>query len=234
MSVFPLLYFPAASAASIDPFWTDTILLMPLDSASGYSCRKGRTTTVSPYTTLNIQTIDGFECSNTWGYVSSNSLFNLGNSNFTIECYARFSNFNTRSVVFQLSDDAGGSDPYLRFFSFTNNSFVLDFTQSEEGYNVVGSDPSFSFATNTWYHIAATREGNSWKLWVNGLLQNTITDTRIIIPSYTLLIKVLHGGRPSQGVPVFPFDGYVHSLRVTRACRYTANFTPPSVPLPIS
>jgi hypothetical protein len=117
---------------------------------------------------------------------------------------------------------------------FTNNRFFLDFTQSGNGYNFIGSDPSFSFATNTWYHIAATREGNSWKLWVNGLLQNTITDTRTIVADGDLLIKVLHGGQPLQGVPVFPFDGYVHSLRVTRACRYTTNFTPPSVPLPIS
>jgi hypothetical protein len=232
MSVLPLLYFPAAS---IDPFWTDTILLMPLDSASGFSCRKGRTTTVGPTTTLNIQTIDGFECSNTWGFVSHNSLFNLGNSNFTIECYARFSNLNTRSVVFQLSNKSGsGEDPYIRFFMFTNNRFFLDFTQSGNGYNFIGSDSSFSFATNTWYHIAATREGNSWKLWVNGFLQNTITDTRTIVSDGDLLIKVLNGGQPAQGVPVFSFDGYVHSLRVTRACRYTANFTPPSVPLPIS
>jgi hypothetical protein len=33
---------------------------------------------------------------------------------------------------------------------------------------------------------------------------------------------------------VFPFDGYIHSIRLTRSCRYTASFTPPSIPLPSS
>ena len=235
-TILPLLFFsssaPPPPPPPSDPFWNDVVLLMPLNSSAGYSCLKGRTTSTG--TTLNIQTVGGFECSNTWGFVSDNSLFDLGTSDFTIECYARFSALSTRSVVFQMNNSASGSNPYFRFFMFTNDRFFLDFTQSGNEYGFIGTDPAFTFSINTWYHIAATRQGNNWSIWVDGIQRGTTTDSRSI--NSVGLIRILHGDIPDNPIsdPVFPFDGYVHSIRLTRSCRYTASFTPPSIPFPSS
>jgi len=224
--IFPLLYFPPSGET--DPFWNDTILFMPL--AGSYTCLKGRTT--NPRTTYNDATIDGFQCSNTDGFVSHSSLFNLTDSDFTIETYVRTATLSQQRYIFSIySPDSPYSNPYIRFFFFTDGKLYLDTQQDGDGYGFVSSG-SFSFATDTWYHVAVTREGSSWKMWIDGTLQGTLTDSRTFPTSSDLLINIMDGANPGQSRPINNLNGYLHDLRITKACRYTEDFTPPTVPLP--
>lgn len=225
-----ILYYPPNPNS--DPFWADTILFMPMTAALQYTCLKGRTT--NPRTFFNSATIDGFECTDTNGHVSYDSLFNFTDSDLTIECYVRLNNLSLQQSIFTLyNTDSPYQNPWLRFFFFTNNKLLLDLIDSTNGYESVNSG-SFSFSTGTWYHVAATREGDTWKIWVDGTEQGSKTDSRTLPTQSDLLINVMDGANPAQSRPTFALDGYIHDLRITKACRYTGTFTPPTVPFPTS
>ena len=84
-------------------------------------------------------------------------------------------------------------------------------------------------AINTWYHVAAVREGtgtNQTKLYVNGTLDVTGTNAT----NYTTQSQAWIGAQINNPGATY-FQGYIADLRVTRGhARYTSNFTPPTGP----
>jgi hypothetical protein len=84
-------------------------------------------------------------------------------------------------------------------------------------------------AINTWYHVAAVREGtgtNQTKLYVNGTLDVTGTNAT----NYTTQSQAWIGAQINNPGATY-FQGYIADLRVTRGyARYTNNFTPPTGP----
>jgi hypothetical protein len=84
-------------------------------------------------------------------------------------------------------------------------------------------------ATNTWYHVAAVREGtgtNQTKLYVNGTLDVTGTNAT----NYTTQSQAWIGAQINSPSITY-FQGYIADLRITRGyARYTANFTAPTAP----
>ena len=80
--------------------------------------------------------------------------------------------------------------------------------------------------TNTWYHIALTRQGTNTKLFINGTQSgSTATDST----SYTQAFVWI--GANSFGGSAY-FRGFISNLRIVKGTAvYTANFTPPTAPL---
>jgi hypothetical protein len=84
---------------------------------------------------------------------------------------------------------------------------------------------SASMPTNTWHHVALTRSGNTFRLFLNGSQVDTVTHSGSIGP----------GGEIRWGsvwsAAALPLDGYLDEMRVTKGyARWTANFTPPASP----
>lgn len=74
-------------------------------------------------------------------------------------------------------------------------------------------------------HLALSRVDGTTRFFINGVQQGTsISD-----PSILLLQKIRLGGSASGGERM---QGWVDDLRITKAGRYAANFTPPAAPLP--
>jgi len=84
---------------------------------------------------------------------------------------------------------------------------------------------SYTFSTNTWYHVAVTRSSGTVRFFVDGTqVGSNITDT-VDIGSTKLFV----GGQGASGTG--DMNGYIDELRITNGyARYTANFTPPSSP----
>jgi hypothetical protein len=86
--------------------------------------------------------------------------------------------------------------------------------------------PSFSdsFPVSTaWYHYAITREGNVWRTFWRGLLQNSVTQAGTMQSNSANLTI----GGPSAASN--RRTGRWSDIRITKGlARYTANFTPPS------
>ena len=84
-------------------------------------------------------------------------------------------------------------------------------------------------AVNTWNHIAGVRQGNTIKLFVNGVLQ---TETATYTGTLGEPDRVLRIG--SRTATANEYDGFIDEVRITKRALYTGNFTPPTAPFPDS
>ena len=79
-------------------------------------------------------------------------------------------------------------------------------------------------STSTWHHYAATRSGNTLRVFLNGVQQASATVTGNYISGGS---EFRVGDDNDATNPAF--NGYINDLRITKGvARYTANFTPPT------
>jgi hypothetical protein len=85
-----------------------------------------------------------------------------------------------------------------------------------------------SLSTNTWTHIAATRDSsNRFDIWVNGVSAGNATSSQ----SFGSPTNYVIGAADSGGTQ--SFNGYIDDLRISKFCRYTTTFTPPTAAFPL-
>lgn len=87
--------------------------------------------------------------------------------------------------------------------------------------NYVGG---ISLNTDTWYHVAAVRNGTTIKTYVNGIADLNITSVGTLYDSSGDLMIGKYSSFPT-------LYGYLDELRISKGkARWTSNFTPPSAP----
>jgi hypothetical protein len=123
------------------------------------------------------------------------------------------------------SSSSDGNTQVFRFNESVagNLSFYLNGTQ-------VFSPTAAGITTSTWQHVAISRSGTDTRMFVDGV-QKGSTNTSW---SGTFRMDIIgtfffNGSRLGDD-----FDGKIDDLRITKAARYTANFTPPAAPFPDS
>ena len=111
--------------------------------------------------------------------------------------------------------------PTIWKFGFLDNQLVW----YNGSANIVSTG---TVAVNAWSHVAVTGDGTNVRIFINGVLDTTVTDAN---PQSGL--GTLNVGAPANGeyggryVGEF-YTGYIDDLRITKGfCRYTATFTPP-------
>jgi hypothetical protein len=74
------------------------------------------------------------------------------------------------------------------------------------------------FTTNTWHHIALTRSGNTFTIWVDGTNRGSVTTSRdLTSKSYNFILPNFQR--------LIPDDVYVQDLRLYKGvAKYTSNF----------
>jgi hypothetical protein len=160
-------------------------------------------------------------------YSSSSSDFTMGTGDFTVECWARLESLSEQGI-FQISSGsegwsntiagsigvsaaAHGDPPYWEIAYGGGDAF---------GGTDSGNYPSIQ--AGNWYHIAYVRASGVTKLYVNGQLRITKTDTH----NYT-------GNRVAIGrYRTNMINGSISNFRVVKGTAvYTADFVPPTEPL---
>lgn len=87
------------------------------------------------------------------------------------------------------------------------------------GNNAYLASSQTSWTANTWYHIAGIYNGSSLSLYVNGVLSNTLSASRVIPDSSRdLLIGATYAGR-EYGKPRGTFDGSLDEIRISNIAR---------------
>ncbi len=140
-------------------------------------------------------------------------------SDFTIEAWIYPTALSShRLIVDTYSTSQAGS--YQLYWRETGNSLAF----YSKGDGVLLQDPSSSsILVNTWNHVAVSRSGTSAKLFVNGTVVDTATNSR----DFTHGIPVAIGYQ--QATSNNYFAGYMQDVRITKGlARYTADFTPPT------
>lgn len=82
-------------------------------------------------------------------------------------------------------------------------------------------------APNVWHHFAFTRQGSSWRLFLDGVLESEVTQSISLDGGVERSLRI---GATDNGNVMF-FPGYIDELRITKgAALYATNFTPPAAP----
>ena len=128
----------------------------------------------------------GFVLDGSSGYVSvpDNSAWAFGNNDFTIELWANFADYPSDEEgqpdggVF-ISSDAGGGNANKWFFALAGGVLNFHINDPVNG-PVFLLNTGFTPDLNTWYHLAVTRSGNTYTVYVNGVAAGWDTCARTI------------------------------------------------------
>jgi len=160
-------------------------------------------------------------------FVSFASAFPLNNpGDMTFEFWLKWQNIQNGSVIL------GGpvTDPEIdRFQLQANQDFTLGFDYVDPSGNLhllAGSGLPVNgvpFSPGKWGHVAIVRQGSTYRLYVNAVLQSTVTDT---FPDLPTSLGWSLGGRAG-----FPFLGLVDEVRASDAALSPDQFllSPPPV-----
>ena len=161
--------------------------------------------------------------------------FVLGSADFTIEFW-----LNTPSLAVGQNpagqSDATGTD--YSFYIFLSSTGLINGTllNAAQTVQVVASAAAGTIVANTWYHIAFVRDGNTVRMYVNGV-QGSITGNStaytVRTPTAVAPLSVGNFGGYTGGGTYF--NGYIDDFRFTKGiCRYPSGttFTPPTAAFP--
>ena len=162
-----------------------------------------------------------FNGSNQYLSIASNSAFNFGTGNYTVEGWFYWTSVPANARPFTNGQSAGSFQFYWDGGTYTSNKLTIS--------NRIANQLQVSFlpVVNTWYHIAAVRNSGTVSIYVNGTSLGSIADSN----NYSTSAVFNIGGDVGNGGTWF-FPGYISNVRVVSGTAvYTSNFTPSTSPL---
>jgi hypothetical protein len=163
--------------------------------------------------------------------VAANTAFDFGTGDFTVECwvYPIANGLNYPTFLASVTGWSTGASAHRYNVLGNANKFWFGLNGAS---GVSGGDPFLvsnnTFPSNAWYHYALTRSGNTFRMFVNGALENTQTFTG----SYDAGLGGLRSGLGTWDGAQGYFTGNVSNLRMVKGTAvYTAAFIPPTTAL---
>lgn len=160
--------------------------------------------------------------------LTDNDDWNFGTGDYTIDFWVRFNNIPTTSTpMFFYSQyfDAGNCINFYLWKWATDNKYYLQHNIYSGGtWKIYYQINTWTPSTNTWYHLAVTRKGDTWNFWINGVKQVDYTLSGIAVPDFNAVVTV--GSNPAWTTSP---DGWIDEFRVSKGiARWTSDFTPPT------
>ena len=168
-------------------------------------------TSVKKYGTGSME----FDGTGDWLLMPSNPNLSMGTGDFTIEMWV-YRNNNGCDLIFIGGAATGALELYI------NGSNQLRISTYSGASESIIATSSGSISSATWTHVAVTRSGTSLRLFINGTIDGTATNST----NFSLGGTAYVGGTAA-------LNGYIDDLRITKGvARYTAAFTPPTAAFP--
>ena len=145
---------------------------------------------------------------------------NFGTQDFTIETFILPTSVAGTHNIFSARNASSNG------LSFRVASSKLDFFIDNAGTGLITVATTL-VANASWYHVALTRQGNVFKIWLNG---NNDATSGTITASMTSSQAANIGQRPATAEY---FAGYMDEFRITIGiARYQNTFIPPTAQFP--
>jgi len=152
--------------------------------------------------------------------VPSSANLTFGTGDFTFEAWIYPTSWSNARATIARGGGATNSPIFAKFDSSNNLGIA------QEGVAWIISDAALP-PVNTWTHVAWTRSGTTFKIYVNGV-QSGSTGTSSGNFSAPILTVGASDGSTANGF----FTGYMTSIRAIKGTAiYTTTFTPPTAPL---
>jgi Concanavalin A-like lectin/glucanases superfamily len=146
-----------------------------------------------------------------------------GNYEFTVEFW-----------YYELGSPAPGNQYHFFFYNHANGHNFRIFSPGFKGniaFDVAGGPASGTSSVSVgWHHIALTRLGNNYDLWIDGGLAQSVTNSTMDTGTHNSgSYNVWIGAGSSYGSA---YASYYSNFRFTKKCRYTAAFPVPTAQFP--
>lgn len=227
-----------ASAGGGDPpagdqYWANVVLLSGFEGSDGSTSFTDESATAHALTAVGNAQIDTadkmFGASSYLGdgngdYITVGNPnhftdFDFGSGDLTVECWLKTSSASLDRV---LDRDGGASN--TRFYLGFGSTGLARWMAG--GTIIVTAGPDLR--DSAWHHVAASRNGSTTRLFVDGTEVGSGTSVDIQNGSGEVYI-----GSNATSPGTLSFPGWIDELRVTKGVgRYTANFTPPTAAFP--
>ena len=169
-----------------------------------------RPTWVAPANARNNLGALGFNASQ-WIDLADNTSLAFGTGDFTVECWIKPTSFSGNSFLI-----AGGTNSFCIYFASTG---ALNIGH----YGVAGLGASSVISTSTWTHVAISRSGTSLRVFLNGTLTNTFTNSSNFQGNQVTRV----GWDPVPANGNIKYNGQIQNLVIYKGqALYTANFVP--------
>ena len=154
---------------------------------------------------------------------NTGKLFYVATSNFTIECFVYISASSTSSkgIMAQENSTSGWT-----FRINANNTIAFFYA----GVTTANISSSTSIIINQWNHIAATKSGNTVRLFINGIQRGSLNFTGHA--NADAGTNVIIGNERDASTATNRINGYISNLRFVKGkALYLTDFTPPTSPV---
>ena len=237
MKKLPIDYLGAFGSTVGDVYFPQTKLLLPFDGANGATTTSdlsNRNATVTFNGNASLSTAqskfggsslylgatgDSVSISDTYW----NTVINSGD--FTIEFWVRFTG-NDNSLLVYNGTWSGASNGWFvqRYGTASLSGQIIFFFRDSGGWQYINYSQGTrtTVSEDTWYHVAVTRNSNTWKLFLNGTAEDTITNSNSIVTGTEGKLMIDYSAS-------YTLTGYLEDMRITPGiARYTSNFTAPT------
>lgn len=226
-----------------DPYWSSVVLLAVNDNQADTTTTFDDQSTSNKTLTANgaaqydtAQAPTGMTSSmlldGTLDYLSTpdSADWDFAAGDFTVECWVRYGTVAQSWLVSQATNATGAGAWGL----IGQLSGALDGYYTTDG--LVGTrrdvdNTAWAPGTTGWHHVALSRAGTNARMFVDGTQHGTTFNSgtdALFNGSSQLCIGADNLGDASV-------NGWMCSIRITKGvARYTADFTPPTLPLPTS
>lgn len=151
--------------------------------------------------------------------------FDVGTQDFALELWSRPTALTGVKEWFGRRTTAGFAP-----FIIAPNGTSLQWYASSTGssWDVASASAIGTVATGSWYSVALTRSGTTFRAFLDGVVNATTVSSAASLYDPNEGINI-------GGVSGVEFNGHLAAVRWTIGqARYTANYTPPTLPLPTS
>jgi hypothetical protein len=243
-------FLTGGASKAKDPYWANVSMLLHGDGTNAAQnntfldtstnnftvTRNGNTTQGSfnpfvktyPYAVATNGGSAYFDGTGDYLTLADNAAFNLAANDFTIECWVNFTSLSGNPVF------AGQIDSGFSALSFylqaTSTGALFAAVQNSVGASSLISVGAGAVSVGNWYHFAFVRNGNTARLYVNGIQVGTVSVIAVIVRDSTSALGVGNAGDYTSQT----LNGYISNFRlVNGTCLYPSGttFTPPTVPL---
>ena len=151
--------------------------------------------------------------------------FDFGTGDYTAEAFV-YARSHADMYVINQTTDHGGAAPWWGLNVWSNGSSFTIRAGRTDGSGNAKHEFSFPWAINKWYHFAVSRSSGTSRLYFDGRLLDTQSDTDDIDGNGSLYVGAYNDGS-------LAWNGFISNVRIVKGTGlYTkAKITPPTAPL---
>ena len=223
-----------------DPYFDSVVLLLPFDGTDGDTTTTDYSNSAHSMTFFNNAQIDDAKAkfgptsyvgdgTSDLVYAPDTADWDFGTGDFTIELWVNLASVTGTEIYCMVSHYTSSVSGFT--LQWRNDSYVGSVWSLVNGW---GDTKINQYATGTpeinrWYHIAWAREGTTSRLFLDGALVDSDTNSTNMTGS----TQTLNIGGLRTSSSTFSVWGNIDDVRITKGiARYTGAFTPPTSPHP--